>query len=184
MKNKTCQPIAIGKNEAEEKRFKSQIRTKRRMINELYDICSKYVKIEDKSTLQGNFYNDFITLFLAKYQNEFPPISVNKMLEAMEVNIVKLESLCQSIQAIKIELDSNLEAPIPDFNIYTESEDQNKLYITLKRLCKDIASLKDFGIRITGAGLTHGTQQALMYDWSKQEMIPNTRKVLGKDIRF
>lgn len=184
MKTKTFQPIAIGKNESEEKRFKSQIRTKRRMIDELYDICSKYVKIEDKSTLQGNFYNDFITLFLAKYQSEFPPISVNKMLEAMEVNILKLEALCHNIQAIKIELDSNLEAEIPDFNIYTESEDQNKLYITLKRLCEDIAALKGFGIRITGAGLSNGTQQALMYDWGKQEMIPNTRKVLGKEIRF
>ena len=27
-----------------------------------------------------------LELFLAKYQSEFPPISVNKMLEAMEVN--------------------------------------------------------------------------------------------------
>jgi hypothetical protein len=106
------------------------------------------------------------------------------MLEAMEVNILKLEALCHNIQAIKIELDSNLDAPIPDFNIYTESEDQNKLYITLKRLCEDIAALKGFGIRITGAGLSNGTQQALMYDWAKQEMIPNTRKVLGKEIRF
>ena len=71
METKTFQPIAIGKNESEEKRFKSQIRTKRRMIDELYDICIKYVHIEDKSTLQGNFYNDFITLFLAKYQKGF-----------------------------------------------------------------------------------------------------------------
>ena len=33
----------------------------------------------------------------------------------MEVNILKLEALCHNIQAIKIELDSNLEAEIPDF---------------------------------------------------------------------
>ena len=184
METKTFQPIAIGKNESEEKRFKSQIRTKRRMIDELYDICIKYVHIEDKSTLQANYYDKFISDFLNKYKNEFPPISVDKMLEQMEVNIRKIDALCQNIQAIKIELDSNLDAPIPDFNIYTESEEQNKLYVTLKRLCKDIASLKDFGIRITGAGLSHGTQQALMYDWGKQEMIPNTRKVLGKEIRF
>ena len=184
METKTFQPIAIGKNESEEKRFKSQIRTKRRMIDELYDICSKYVKIEDKSTLQGNFYNDFITLFLAKYQSEFPPISVNKMLEAMEVNKEYIDEMSNKINAINIELDTELNTKEPDFNVYTESEDQNKLYITLKRLCEDIAALKGFGIRITGSGLSNGTQQALMYDWAKQEMIPNTRKVLGKEIRF
>ena len=63
MKTKEFQPIAIGKNEAEEKRFKSQIRTKRRMMDELYDICSKYVKIEDKSTLQGNFIMTLLHCF-------------------------------------------------------------------------------------------------------------------------
>lgn len=184
METKTFQPIAIGKNESEETRFKSNLRLKKRLINELYDYCITFVEIEDKSTLQTNYYDKFILDFLDKYKNEFPPISVDKMLEQMEVNIKQIDALCQKIEAIKIDLDNNLKAPIPDFNIYTESEEQNKLYVTLKRLCKDINSLKGFGIRLTGSGLTQGTQQALMYDWAKQEMIPNTRKVLGKEIRF
>ena len=177
------QPIPVDKDESAETKFKSNVRIKQRYINELYDYATKYIDIEDKSSLQANFYDTFITAFLDKYKNEFPPISVDKMLEHMEVNIKHIDTLCQNIEAIDIKLDKELNAKTPDYNIYTETEEQNKLYITLKRLCKDINSLKGFGIRLTGAGLVQGTQQALMYDWTKQEMMPNARKVLGKDQR-
>ena len=182
MKTKTFKPIAIGTDESEETRFKSNLRLKKRLINELYNYCSTFVEIEDKSILQANYYDKFILDFLDKYKNEFPPISVDKMLEQMEVNIRQIDNLCQQIEAIKIDLDTNLEAPIPDFNIYTESENQNKLFHTLQRLSKDLNSLKaDFGIRLIGNGIVQGTSQALIYDWSKQQMKPNTRKILGNE---
>ena len=184
MKTKNFKKIAIGVDESSQTKFRSDLRLKRRYINELYDYASKFIKLENKSSLQGSFYNDFIELFLAKYQSEFPPISVNKMLEAMEVNKEYIDEMSNKINAINIELDTELNTKEPDFNIYTESEDQNKLYRTLERLCKELASLHTQGIRLTPQNLVHGTQQALLYDWSKQEMKPNTRKVLGKEIRF
>ena len=180
---KAFQKIPIGKDESAEKRFISQVRVKARYINELYELITPFVKVEDKSTLQGNFYAQFIELFLAKYQSEFPPISVHKMLEAMEVNVKRIDELTKDIEAISIDLNKDLEAELPDFNIYTETEEQNKLYVTLNRLCKDINTLKDFGVRLSGNALIQGTQQMLAYDWAKQEMTPNSRRVLGKDFR-
>lgn len=103
------------------------------------------------------------------------------MLEAMEVNTTKIDELTKQIAAIDIELNEDLQPPVMDFNIYTESEDQNKLYKTLERICKELASLHSQGVRIVPQNLQMGTSQALMYNWAEKRMTPNIRKVLGKE---
>ena len=117
--------IAITIDKEAQTRFRSNLRLKQRLLRELYKYVNKFIKVEQEHELQGNFYNEFIERFLAKYQSEFPPISVKKMLEAMEVNTELLEKACNDINAIDIKLDQDLNAEEPDFNIYTESEDQN-----------------------------------------------------------
>jgi len=180
---KNFQPIAIGTDEGAETRFKSRVRLKKRYIDELHEYVNKFVKIEDKVNLQGNFYDSFVSMFLDAYKDKFPPISIEKMFEQMECNAGKVKELCNNIEGIDIKLDARMEATLPDFNIYTESEEQNKLFVTLSRLCKDVNALKKFGVRLSGNALIQGTQQMLAYDWGKQEMTPNTRRVLGKDLR-
>jgi len=179
---KDFNPIAITLDTDKQTKFRSDVRLKQRSINALYALVSKYVNIEDKNTLQGNFYAQFIELFLAKYQSQFPPISVAKMLEAMEVNTAKLEELTIQIASIDIKLDKDLNAVEPDFHIYTKSEDQNKLYKTLERISKDLSKLHtEHNIRLMPQGLQQGTSQALLYDWSNKTMKPNIRKVLGTE---
>tara|TARA_R100001440_G_scaffold26023_2_gene42309 strand:- start:448 stop:996 length:549 start_codon:yes stop_codon:yes gene_type:complete len=180
---KDFQPIAIAKDEEAAKRFKSQVRIKRRYIDELHDYISKYVEVQDKVNLQGNFYDSFVTMFLDAYKDKFPPISLEKMFDQMDCDSKKIKELCDKIESIDIKLDAKMEAKEPDFNIYTNSENQNKLFVTLKRLCKDVNSLKEFGVRLSGNALIHGTQMMLVYNWSKQEMEPNTRRILGQDLR-
>jgi len=180
---KDFQPIAIGKDEEAEKRFKSRVRLKKRYIDELHEYVNKFVKVDDKVNLQGNFYDSFVTMFLDTYKDKFPPISIEKMFEQMECNAGRIKEICNNIEAIEIKLDSKMEATLPDFNIYTNTADQNKLFVTLKRLCKDVNSLKDYGVRLSGGALIQGTQNMLVYDWSSQEMKPNSRRILGQDIR-
>lgn len=182
--SKKFNKLVIAKDTEAETKYNSNLRLKRRYINELHKYCSNYVTIQDKSLLQDNFYETFIQLFLDKYENEFPPISVNKMLEAMEVNSQYINKTCIEIEAIKIDLDEKLEPSIkPDFNIYTENENQNKLLRTAQRLCKDVNSLKtEFNIRLTPQGLIQGTNQLLTYNWSERIMQVNTRAVLGKNL--
>ena len=180
---KNFQPIAIGTDDEKQKRFKSQVRMKRRFIDELHDYISKVVEVQDKVNLQGNFYDSFVTMFLDAYKDKFPPISIEKMFEQMDCDANKVKELCSKIEGIDIKLDAKMEAKEPDFNIYTQTENQNKLFVTLKRLCKDVNSLKEFGVRLSGNALIHGTQMMLVYNWSKQEMEPNTRRILGQDSR-
>ena len=180
---KDFQPIAIGTDEESEKRFKSRVRLKKRYIDELFEYVNKFVKVDDKVNLQGNFYDSFVTMFLDEYKDKFPPISIEKMFEQMECNAGKIKELCNNIEGIDIKLDARMNAKEPDFNIYTNTLDQNKLFVTLKRLCKDVNSLKDYGVRLSGGALITGTQNMLVYDWSSQEMKPNTRRILGQDLR-
>tara|TARA_R110001606_G_scaffold399168_1_gene581248 strand:- start:2519 stop:3067 length:549 start_codon:yes stop_codon:yes gene_type:complete len=173
--------IAIATDTDAATKFRSQLRMKQRFINDLYTLVTPFIKVEDKSALQGNFYTTFIELFLAKYQSEFPPISVNKMLEAMEVNTAKIDELTKQIASIGIELDSELNAAEPDFNIYTETEEQNKLYKALEKVCIDLKRLHTMGVRLTPQNLQMGTNQALLYDWGSKSMKPNLRRVLGTE---
>jgi translation initiation factor 2 alpha subunit (eIF-2alpha) len=173
--------IAIAIDTDAQTRFKSQVRIKQRHINELYQLVTPFVAVQDKSTLQGNFYNQFIELFLAKYQSKFPPISVHKMLEAMEVNTARIDEITKEIEAIDISLDQELNAVEPDFNIYTETEDQNKLYKALEKVCNDLNQLHTMGVRLTPQNLQQGTNRALLYDWSEKTMKPNIRRVLGNE---
>jgi len=173
--------IAIAIDTDAQTKFRSNVRLKQRYINDLYLLVTPFVQVQDKSALQGNFYNQFIELFLAKYQSEFPPISVHKMLEAMEVNTAKIDELTKQIEAIDIPLDKELNPEEPDFNIYTETEEQNKLYKALEKVCKDLQQLHTMGVRLTPQNLQMGTNQALVYDWSKRKMKPNLRRILGTE---
>ena len=78
--------IAITKDEDAQTKFRSQVRLKQRHISDLHQYIKQFITAPEQNALQGNFYNTFIEMFLAKYQSEFPPISVHKMLEAMEVD--------------------------------------------------------------------------------------------------
>jgi hypothetical protein len=176
--------LRIATDEVAAKKYNSDLRLKKRYINELHKYCSKYVTISDKSLLQSNFYDTFIQLFLDKYENEFPPISVSKMLEAMEIDTKYINKVSVDIEAIKIDLDSELEPTQKvDFSIYTENENQNKLLRTAQRLCKELNSLKaDHNIRMIPQGIVQGTSQLLVYNWAEQCLSVNTRAVLGKNL--
>ena len=180
---KNFKPIAIGIDSESLNRFHKNVETKVKYIDELHEYVNKFVNIEDKVNLQGNFYDSFVQMFLDEYKDKFPPISIEKMFEQMDCDSNKVKELCSKIEGIDIKLDAKMEAKEPDFNIYTQTENQNKLFVTLKRLCKDVNSLKEFGVRLSGNALIHGTQMMLVYNWSKQEMEPNTRRILGQDLR-
>ena len=78
-------------------------------------------------------------------------------------------------------MDKELNAVEPDFNIYTETEEQNKLYKALEKVCNDLKQLHTMGVRLTPQNLQMGTNQALIYDWSERQMKPNLRRILGTE---
>ena len=68
-----------------------------------------------------------------------------------------------------------------NFYNYTESEEQNKLYKALEKVCIDLKQLHTMGVRLSPATLMQGTSNALVYDWATQQMKPNLRRVLGTE---
>ena len=66
--SKKFNKLVIAKDTEAETKYNSNLRLKRRYINELHKYCSNYVTIQDKSLLQDNFYETFIQLFLDKLE--------------------------------------------------------------------------------------------------------------------
>ncbi len=118
------------------------------------------------------------------HSSQFPILCLrtgHKSTLRLDVDIKLLEKACNDINTIEIKLDEDLNAEEPDFNIYTESEDQNKLYKALEKVCNDLKQLHEMGIRLTPQNIQQGTNQALIYDWSERQMKPNLRRILGTE---
>ena len=67
------------------------------------------------------------------------------------------------------------------FQIIWKTEDQNKLYNALEKVCNDLKQLHEMGVRLTPQNIQQGTNQALIYDWSERRMKPNLRRILGTE---
>ena len=172
-------PVIIGKDTAREDAYKRDLNAKRNDLSALYEYCSRFIEIEDKTILFRNFKETFLKLFYDKYQSQFPSIvTLEKMLDFASVDMQKIETLAKSIEAINIELNSDFE-PIKDidFNIYTKTQKENLLFATMKRLCQDIDTLKNNGVTIFPMAIQNGTMQTLKYDFKSKSMQPNLKAI-------
>jgi len=172
-------PVIIGKDTAREDAYKRDLNAKRNDLSALYEYCSRFIEIQDKTILFRNFKETFLKLFYDKYHSQFPSIvTLEKMLDFASVDMQKIETLAKSIEAINIELNSDFE-PIKevDFNIYTKTQKENLLFATMKRLCQDIDTLKNNGVTIFPMAIQNGTMQTLKYDFKSKSMQPNLKAI-------
>ena len=172
-------PVIIGKDTAREDAYKRDLNAKRNDLSALYEYCSRFIEIQDKTVLFKNFKETFLKMFYDKYQTQFPSIvTLEKMLDFASVDMQKIETLAKSIEAINIELNSDFE-PIKDidFNIYTKTQKENLLFATMKRLCQDIDTLKNNGVTIFPMAIQNGTMQTLKYDFKSKSMQPNLKAI-------
>jgi hypothetical protein len=172
-------PIIIGKDNAREDAYKRDLEAKRRDLTALDEYCSTFVSIEDKTILFKDFKETFLKMFYDKYASQFPSIvTLQKMIEFSSVDMDKIETLCRNIESIKIDLDETF-SPLSqiDFNIYTKSQKENLLYATMKRVCQDLDTLSNNGVRLHPMSIQNGTMQTIKYDWKSQSMQPNLNAV-------
>ena len=172
-------PVIIGKDTAREDAYKRDLNAKRSDLNALYEYCSRFIDIEDKTVLFKNFKETFLKMFYDKYHTQFPSIvTLEKMLDFASVDVQKIETLATSIEAINIELDTDFH-PVKevDFNIYTKTQKENLLFATMKRLCQDIDTLKNNGVTIFPMAIQNGTMQTLKYDFKSKSMQPNLKAI-------
>lgn len=181
---KDFEPLVIGHLTSEENQFKAEAEKKLRLCGEFFDYIQRFIQVEDKNAFKQNLYASFIDEFTAKFQGNFPPqLSVRKQLELMEVDTARIEYLIREIEAIKIDLDLNTGQPIdvPEFRVFTKSEQENKLYSYLTRTIAIIEEGKEFGIHVYPSNICQAFSGYIAFDFENNCLVPNVARVLGNE---
>jgi acyl carrier protein phosphodiesterase len=162
MKNTNFKKIAIGVNEGAKSEHERNLNAKRSDLRELSDYVNRFIEIDDYTLAE-------------KFAKQFPNlVSQQKQLELVDCDINKIDALSDAIERNKIALDKDLNpTEKTDFNIYTKSEDENRLYKTLSAIADNYAELKKNGVNVFPMAIVNGTSQALRYDFASQRLKPN-----------
>lgn len=173
-------PIIIGYKSEDEKAYKTNLEAKISALEEFFSYVGKFISTEDRKTFKTNLYDTFVQRFYDKYAKDYPHITINKLFALLDVNIEKINSLIATINSIQIDED----APLPNFNIYTENEEQNKLYGYLKTIIDSIENLQNNGHHIYPAPLVNAFNGALHFDFKDNRLKPSIHFVKGKALRY
>lgn len=183
--HKVFQPIKIGTLTTEEKDYARRFEDKIKRFNDLYAYLCKFIALEDKNVLKANIYETFLTSFLDKEQNNFPPNApINSILQFMQVDTNKIQSLIDELNAIEFNLeDLNLNSPIlpkKDFGIYTTTNEQNDLYFKISKVVNAVNELEAAGKTIYKSPLIQAFNFMLHYDLASQNLSVNVPYILNK----
>jgi hypothetical protein len=85
---------------------------------------------------------------------------------------------------VEIDFNTGLPEDEPDFNIYTQSEDQNRLYKYLTSVADAVAKAEQFGITTYPANICGGFNGWLGFDFNTNKIVPNISRVLGNERNF
>lgn len=173
-------PIVIGHKHEEEKRYTINVEAKIKALEEFYSYVGRFISTEDRNVFRANLYDTFVQRFYDKYSKDYPHITINKIFALLDVNIEKINSLISTINSI--EIDETEDAP--DFKIYTESEEQNKLFGYLQTIIHNIEILQKDGATIYPAPLISAFNGALQFDFKDNRLKPSVNFVKGIALRF
>ena len=178
--SKEFTPIVIGYKHEEEKRYKINLDAKIKALEEFYSYVGKFISTEERNVFRANLYDTFVQRFYDKYSKDYKHITINKMFALLDVNIEKINSLISTINSIEIDETED----VPDFNIYTSNEEENKLYKYLKNIIENIEILQKSGHHIYPAPLVNAFNGALQFDFKENRIIPSVNFVKGIALRF
>jgi len=184
MKDNKFTPIKISENHEQQRQYTNLFNDKIKRFDALYLYLSKFIKIEDKNTLQNDIYSTFITAFLDKESVNFPPNSpVNSILHFFEVNTNKIQALIDDFNSVDFDLtDVDLNEPtlpIKDFGTYTKTNEQNILFTKIDNVIKAIDQLEKLNKVVYKAPLVNAFAFMLHYDLSTQKLTANPSYILG-----
>ncbi len=185
-------PIKITELTEQKKAFEKQFNDKISAFNELIKATQEYIPVDDVNAFLDNgkltpetYFKTFEDVFLNKYKNDFPPISVQKMYELMNFDINALNVKITLINSIEIDVNFSTGEPFntPSWDIYTETPEQNKTFDLLNTMLTAIKELKKNGKTVYPAPICQALNGAVMYDFKDNELKANPNFILGK-MRF
>ena len=181
-------PIVLGELTAEKRQFEMNVKGKMSACNDLLTYVKQFIQVENLTDLtngneiiETNFLKEFERLFLERYKNDFPPISVQKMYELMNVSehalIVKI-ALINSYQ-IDTKIDTGEPLNVPNWNVQTVNDEQNKKYNAISKLLNAITEIKETGLTIYPAPICTALQGSVIFDFTENKLKVNNAFILG-----
>jgi hypothetical protein len=181
-------PIVLGELTAEKRQFEMNLKGKISACNDLLTYVKQFIQVEKLTDLtngneiiEANFLKEFERLFLERYKNDFPPISVQKMYELMNVSetalIVKI-TLINSYE-IDTKIDTGEPLTVPNWNVQTVNDEQNKKYNAISKLLSAITEIKDTGLTIYPAPICTALQGSVIFDFTENKLKVNSAFILG-----
>jgi len=185
-------PIVLGELTAEKRQFEMNVKGKISACNDLLTYVKQFIQVEKLTDLtngneiiETNFLKEFERLFLERYKNDFPPISVQKMYELMNVSetalIVKI-TLINSYD-IDTKIDTGEPLNVPNWNVQTVNDEQNKKYNAISKLLSAITEIKDTGLTIYPAPICTALQGSVIFDFTENKLKVNNAFILGSHNR-
>jgi len=185
-------PIVLGELTAEKRQFEMNVKGKISACNDLLTYVKQFIQVENLTDLtngneiiETNFLKEFERLFLERYKNDFPPISVQKMYELMNVSetalIVKI-TLINSYE-IDTKIDTGEPLNVPNWNVQTVNDEQNKKYNAISKLLSAITEIKDTGLTIYPAPICTALQGSVIFDFTENKLKVNNAFILGSHSR-
>ena len=171
--------VVIGHRTEDEKRYKINLEAKKSALDDFYSYVGKFISTEDRNVFRANLYDTFVQRFYDKYSKDYRHITINKMFALLDVNIEKINLLISTINSIEIDETENA----PDFNIYTESEEQNKLHKYLQNIIENIDHLKETR-NIFPAPLISGFNGMFQFDFTTNKIVPSIPFIKGERLRL
>lgn len=185
-------PIKITELTEQKKAFEKQFNDKISAFNELIKATQEYIPVDDVNAFLDNgkltpetYFKTFEDVFLNKYKNDFPPISVQKMYELMNFDINALNVKITLINSIEIDVNFSTGEPFntQSWDVYTETPEQNKTFDLLNTMLTAIKELKKNGKTVYPAPICQALNGAVIYDFKDNELKANPNFILGK-MRF
>lgn len=182
-------PVVMSTQTAQETQYNNRVQAQKNAYNELLNYTNEFISVDNFSAFTSekqltpvSYMQEFETRFFEKHAPEFPPISVNKMIELMSVNLKYINEKITLINSYEIELNFSTGEPLntPNFNIQTETQTQNELYTAIMGLIRKIDELKEKGVTIYPAPIVSGLGFAVQFDFATNKIIPNYNYILGK----
>ena len=173
---KEFKPIQIGYQIEWETNHNNDLNTLRTHLNAFFNEVAKYIEVTDKNAYKGKFITTFLAEFEKKYKASYPPLmTLEKILMVSDVNVPKLKKIVNDIEAIGIDIDFNTmqETNPIDFAVYTENEEQNKMFQYAQNICDAIYTTDRPNIHFWNADLVRSFGGLMVYDFSKQQIAPN-----------
>jgi hypothetical protein len=187
MKKTDFTPIKLGELTDDKNKFEKSVEDKKRHLNELFEYMSTFISIDNKRAFESDIYGTFLNAFLDKHASAFPPgVNVKKLMELMSIDTAKLDFLIDKVETNRIEFNFELNEPIeiPDFNIYTKSEEQNKQYKALQSIIDSVIKASEVYEFINGGLLTELTRGGIFWNNELQKFEINHTMVLRTNSIF